>query len=90
MTKPLGTCWMKSTGNGRCARGEATRWILLVNGNWRTPVETWLCANHQKLPFEVVVEAAVPVHEIKTSQPLGITPLRRPSAGVPHPARPRP
>lgn len=74
--KSLGSCWVKGTKNGRC-RGTVSRWILLVGGNWRTPIELWVCEGHEDAPFSTLVDLAEPVQEIKTSQPLGITPLRK-------------
>lgn len=83
--KPLGTCWLARTKNGRC-RGRVQRWVWLVGGNWRTPVEVWVCEGHEGLPFTTLLEFAEATLEVKTSESLTITPLRK----VPRPStRPR-
>lgn len=76
MTKTLGQCWLKSTGNGRC-KGEVGKWLWLVDGNWRLPVEVWVCNGHEALPFSTLLDYAEPAHEVKTSERLEITPLRK-------------
>lgn len=74
--KTYGECWLKGTKNGRC-KGEARKWLWLIDGNWRLPVELWVCDTHAMLPFNVLLERAEPAHEVKTSERLEITPLRK-------------
>lgn len=74
--KTLGSCWLQRTGNGRC-KGQVNRWLFLVGGNWRTPVELWVCEAHEGLPFTTLMEHAEAAQEVKTSQPLEVTPLRK-------------
>lgn len=74
--RALGTCWVKGEGAGRCA-GQVSRWVFLVGGNWRTPIEVWTCNKHEALPFSVLCDIAQPIAEVKTSTPLEVTPLRK-------------